>query len=112
MQPTTPTITVNSVTSTWASTPDTRWAQTQNLDLLFGQSVNISPKSTCTSCPVSDADVRVNAARLHVHAPVARRGDPALLHHPQVQGALVHLQPLVGSAGEHAAAAHLGVGKC
>ena len=55
-------------------------------------------------------DVRVLAAHLHLLPPAAGRRNPALLHHPQVQGALLQLQPIRRPAGEPQTAPHLRMG--
>lgn len=78
-QPTTPTITVNNVSSTWASTPGTRWAESSKRSPVCFWMLK-------RWCSVSSliTDVWVNAAHLHIDTFTAGRRNPAILYHSKV----------------------------
>lgn len=88
MQLTTLTIIVNSVISTWALTPGTRWAEHTKHSLMKDARTPLLKCKCHKWCSMSSllghADVWVNTTRLHIHTPTAGGRDPALLHHPKV----------------------------
>ena len=84
MQPTTPTTTVNSVISTWASIPDIRWAG-HNKHTIWCIFKNVNVTRWCWMSPlISCPDVWVNTACIHIHPSATWGRDPAVLHHPKV----------------------------